>query len=215
MGVFIFPPLYGTGKKEEKEMGKTWQRISDERGIPLNDQYFMVYCETKEKMYEFRKKLYEEYDFIFIDAYSGGLPTGPWIYANLNSKFMFYGNIGVNLLSGPVVGDHALTMEEFIQIADIYRKYKGYSLLVFSEEGQRKKEESDRKAMQRKIPEYYDAKSVTIDEYKENIRKCLLDRCNEREAEQLMKLYEEDIDSFLNEKNWTPGTAAFAMMMGY
>ena len=96
----------------------------------------MVYCETKEKMYDFERRMKEDYGFEFIQAYSRGLLTGPWMYFNLNTKFMFYGNVGVNLLSGPVIGEHALKMDEFVQIAGIYKKYNGKSLLSFT--GERK-----------------------------------------------------------------------------
>ncbi len=130
-GSFSFPALYGTEKEEEKEMGKTWQRISDERGIPLNDQYFMVRCETTEKMYEFRKRMEKEYGLEWIDAASGGIPYGAGMFINLNSGLMFYCNLGANNLSGPWIGNKAISMDEFVQIAEIYRKHTEKGLFDF------------------------------------------------------------------------------------
>ena len=109
----------------------TWQSFSKEKGVELNDQYFLVYCETIEKTYEFEEELQDKFGFIGIPASGGALPSGPWIYANLNTKYMFIGKIGVNLLSGPVVGNHALTRTEFLEIVNIFMKYEGLSMLVF------------------------------------------------------------------------------------
>ena len=196
-------------------MSDTWQNISKKRGIPLNDQFFLVYCETKEKMYGFERTLKERYGFEFIRAYSGGLLVGPWMYVNLNTGFMFYGNVGADIISGPVIGDHALTMEEFILIADIYQKYRGFSLLVFSEEGQKRKEESDRKAREYKAPSYHTARSETIEEYRNNVRKCLLERCNEAETDDYLELYDDYLERFYSDYKWDPITAASAIMFGF
>ena len=108
-----------------------WKDYSKLNDIPINDQYFLVYCETREKMEAFARMLQKEYGFKKIYVNPGTIPRGPWIYINLNTKLMFHGNIGVDVLKGPVVGDHAITMEEFLQIVRIYRKYEGYGLLNF------------------------------------------------------------------------------------
>ena len=110
-----------------------WKEFSEKHGIPVNDQYFLVYCETREKMEAYARMLQKEYGFKKIYVNPGTIPRGTWIYINLNTKLMFHGNIGVDVLDGPVVGNHALTMDEFILIADIYRKYEGHRLLVFPE----------------------------------------------------------------------------------
>lgn len=109
----------------------TWQSISMERGIPLNDQYFMVRCETNEKMYGFRKRMEEEYGFEWIDAASGGIPYGSSMFINLNSGLMFYCNLGVNNLSGSWIGNAAISMDEFIKIVEIYRKHTEHGYFVF------------------------------------------------------------------------------------
>lgn len=197
-------------------MSGTWQSISRERGTPLNDQYFMVYCETKEKMYDFRERMKENYGFEFIPAYSGGLLTGPWMYFNLNTRFMFYGNIGVNVLSGPVIGEHALTMDEFVQIADIYKKYEGKSLLAFTEEGQRHYEERNN----REYKEYvspYNVEEMTFEEYKIAVMECLkraMDGYCQEAIENSYKEYREELPEFYRKK-FSPEAAATAILYDF
>ena len=56
----------------------------------------------------------------------------PWFYISLNTKLWFSGMIGVNLLSGDeFVGNHAITLNEFYLIDDIFKKYEGHNLLSF------------------------------------------------------------------------------------
>jgi len=112
-------------------MGRPWQNISKERGIPLNDQYFMVRCETNEKMYAFARHMKETYGFELIDACSGGIPFGASMFFNLTTGFMFYVNLGLNNLSGPWIGDVSITMEEFTEIVEIYRRHTENGSFVF------------------------------------------------------------------------------------
>lgn len=56
----------------------------------------------------------------------------PWFNISLNTKLWFSGKIGVDLLSGDeVVGNHAITLNEFYLIDDIFKKYEGHNLLSF------------------------------------------------------------------------------------
>lgn len=130
-GSFYFLSLYGVCIKEEKKMGKPWQNISRERGIPLNDQYFMVRCQTYEKMCEFARNMEKRYGFELIDACSGGIPRGVGMFFNLTTGFMFYVNLGLNNLSGPWIGDMPIMMDEFIEIVEIYRRHTENGHFVF------------------------------------------------------------------------------------
>jgi hypothetical protein len=114
-------------------MTNTWKNYSKQNDIPINDQYFLIYCETVDKMHEFARILHDSYGLTKIDANPGSIPRGPWIYANLNTKLMFHGNIGVDVLGGPVIGGHAILMEEFIDILEMFKKYDGLKMLQFDD----------------------------------------------------------------------------------
>ena len=112
-------------------MNRTWKDYSEEKGIDINDQYFLVYCETVNEMEEFARILNKDYGIHRIDVNPGSIPRGPWLYVNLNTGLMFHGNIGVNVLGGPVIGGHALKMHEFLGILNTYSKYDGLGILEF------------------------------------------------------------------------------------
>ena len=52
-----------------------------------------------------------------------------WLYINLNSKKYSGGKNGVSLAA--IVGNHAITLKEFLQIYFIYKKYEGKKPLEF------------------------------------------------------------------------------------
>ena len=112
-------------------MGQSWQQYSRDNGIELNDQYFLIGCDDHEETRRTMGFLRDNYGFKPINVGSNSLPRGPWVYANLNTRLMFTGNVGINILSGDVIGNHAVTPEEFFMIADIFEKYKGMNLLQF------------------------------------------------------------------------------------
>ncbi|MCR4632524.1 MAG: hypothetical protein K5648_00185 [Erysipelotrichaceae bacterium] len=155
-------------------------------------------------MYEFRDRMEREYGFEFIDAASGGIPYGSSMFFNLTTGFMFYCNLGVNNLSGPYIADMSVTMEEFIQIVEIYRKHTKNGRFIFK--GKRPDEDPDSIG-----PE---TGKMDFGEYKKGIGECLMLKLDEKQTEQLMKLYEDDLEDFYKKK-WTPGTAAMAMIIGY
>lgn len=66
-----------------------------------------------------------------------------WIYVNLNSKCYANGIPGASVTA--MIGNHAVTLEEFKIIYRIFKKYEGLEVLMFS-----KKEQEDR---HRKIQE--------------------------------------------------------------
>ena len=114
-------------------MSRSWKEYCSENNIPSDNSYhfFLVYCDTTEKMEKFSYSIYQQYGINRINANPGSIPRGPWLYVSLNGKLQFHGNIGVDVLGEPVIGNHAITMDEFIIIANIYQKYENKRLLVF------------------------------------------------------------------------------------
>ncbi len=55
----------------------------------------------------------------------------PWCYAHLSQKRFAYGMPGV-AVTRPI-GGHAITLEEFWTIYEIYRKYQGEGIFAFRE----------------------------------------------------------------------------------
>ena len=58
-----------------------------------------------------------------------------WVFINILSKVYAPGRPGVAYTK--VVGDHAITFEEFSIIYEIYKKYEGFSALKMTEEEQK------------------------------------------------------------------------------
>jgi hypothetical protein len=52
-----------------------------------------------------------------------------WVHVNITRKQYAYGMPGVELVKP--IGNHAITMEEFMTIYEIYEKYEGKNPLVF------------------------------------------------------------------------------------
>ena len=57
-----------------------------------------------------------------------------WLYVNIYSKVFAKGRAGINL--APVVGNHAITFDEFVTIYNIYKKYEGFSTLKMTQREQ-------------------------------------------------------------------------------
>ena len=55
-----------------------------------------------------------------------------WAYVNITRKEYAYGMPGVSLAR--VLGNHAITIDEFFTIYSIYKKYEGKDLFVFHSE---------------------------------------------------------------------------------
>ena len=53
-----------------------------------------------------------------------------WIHVNITRKMYAYGMPGVSIARP--IGNHAITIEEFKTIYQIYRKYEGKDLFVFN-----------------------------------------------------------------------------------
>lgn len=62
-----------------------------------------------------------------------------WLYINIESKVFRKGRVGIALTK--VVGDHAITFDEFVLIYNIYQKYEGFSTLKMTLQEQKEFEE--------------------------------------------------------------------------
>lgn len=87
----------------------------------LNYLFCLVYIKGCES--EFWKYMSQEK---FKFEFGGGCP---WVFVNINKKTYKKGKAGICF--GPVFGDHAVTVEEFKTIWEIYKKYEGLNPLEF------------------------------------------------------------------------------------
>ena len=55
---------------------------------------------------------------------------------------------------------------------------------------------------------------MTLKQYKTAVRKVLIEMAGVMQADILMYTYKDDFNEFMD-KNWSPATAATAMLMGY
>ena len=62
-----------------------------------------------------------------------------WLYVNIYSKVFTKGR--PSIAYAPVVGDHAITFDEFVVIYNIFKKYEGYSVLKMTAQEQKEFEE--------------------------------------------------------------------------
>ena len=58
-----------------------------------------------------------------------------WLYVNIYSKVFAKGRPCIAY--APVVGDHAITFDEFVVIYNIFKKYEGYSVLRMNAQEQK------------------------------------------------------------------------------
>ena len=67
-------------------------------------------------------------------TYAGFKPSMecPWIYVNITRRQYSYAIIGVPLVQA--IGNHAITISEFMTIYNIYKKYEGKEIFVFHQE---------------------------------------------------------------------------------
>lgn len=63
--------------------------------------------------------------------HKGHYDSCPWVFINITNKLYAYGMPGVEIIKP--IGDHAITIDEFMQIYNIYEKYKGLNLMEFPE----------------------------------------------------------------------------------
>lgn len=69
--------------------------------------------------------------FKFI-GYHGNYGICPWAYVNITRKGYAYAIPGISLAQP--IGNHAITIKEFMTIYNIYKKYDGKELFTFHSE---------------------------------------------------------------------------------
>lgn len=157
----------------------------------------------------------------FITWGRKGTYNTDWIYINIFSKVYAPGVPGVGVTK--VVGDHAITFEEFKTIYNIYKKYEGFGTLKMNEQEQKAFEEYCAKCEANKPKwEAWEKEfgqppgQMDLTEYKQKVRKCLIDmqNCTPERADELMASYEEEIKEALFDIKWPPNVIAGAMTSG-
>ncbi|MBR6251567.1 MAG: hypothetical protein IKR17_10305 [Bacteroidales bacterium] len=71
--------------------------------------------------------------------YKGHYDSCPWVFINITHKLYAYGMPGIEIIKP--IGDHAITIDEFMQIYKIYDKYMGLNTLEFEEDKVRREQE--------------------------------------------------------------------------
>ena len=75
------------------------------------------------------------FDFLRSEGYSLGSHKGCygclWAHIDITTKQYAYGAPGIEFVGA--IGDHAITIDEFMTIYNIYKKYEDKSLFVFHE----------------------------------------------------------------------------------
>lgn len=144
-----------------------------------------------------------------------------WLYVNIYSKVFAKGRGGIALTK--VVGDHAITFEEFQTIYNIFKKYEGFSTLKMNEQEQKEFDEccarceADKPKWEAWRKEFCQSpEQMTLEEYKQKVRKCLIDmhKYTPEDADKLMADYEEEIEEALFDFKWPPNVIAGAMASG-
>ncbi len=64
--------------------------------------------------------------------HKGNYGICPWMFINITRKLFAYGMPGYKIVDP--IGNHAITVEEFKTIYEIYKKYEGKDLFVFHKE---------------------------------------------------------------------------------
>ena len=75
------------------------------------------------------------YKFLVSEGYTYGTNKGsfdcPWAYVDITTKQYAYGMPGVSFIGE--IGNHAITISEFMTIFNIYKNYENKGLFVFRE----------------------------------------------------------------------------------
>ena len=121
------------------------------------------------------------YDNGFVSWGTKGVYKGvDWVFVNPYSKVFAPGLRGYKVTS--VVCDHAVTLEEFEVIYNIFKKYEGLDVLMMTKEEQ---EEHDKKWNAIREEERQYVRELTYEKFfnevKEELAKYLEDRCSTEE----------------------------------
>ena len=145
--------------------------------------------------------------------HKGHYDVCPWVFVNITHKIFAYGMPGIKIVQA--IGDHAITIDEFFTIWNIYAKYKGFDLLAMDEA-----EQKDRigGALAEK-------ESCQYEEYIEAVRECFKEYgySNEEITEyfnrpDISSIIKENYDSFIKHDEgggYSPGAVAGCLDMMY
>ena len=109
-----------------------------ERKISDNASCFLIKDERLKKdwhltpIYAFLEQ--EGFRSEYVGTNLGDREGIDWLYINIYSKVFTKGRAGIALTK--VVGDHAITFDEFVTIYNIFKKYEGFSTLKMTKEEQ-------------------------------------------------------------------------------
>ena len=88
---------------------------------------FLIYDES------FRNNDSPFFGYLINQGYSYGSSKGnygcPWLYVDITTKQIAYGMPGIALVG--VIGEHAITIDDFMVIYEIYKKYENKGLFIF------------------------------------------------------------------------------------
>ena len=79
--------------------------------------------DEKKILLDYLKK--NDYQWII---HSSALPRGQWFFININSKVARVGIVGIGIVS-EVVGNHAISVDDFITISNIYNQYNSIKFI--------------------------------------------------------------------------------------
>ena len=112
----------------------------EERKLNSNSSCFLIKDERLKKdwhqtpIYQFLK----EEGFEWGKGYKA-IEGIDWMFINIHSKVYAIGRPGIGY--APVVGNHAITFDEFVVIYNIFKQYEGFSTLKMTAEEQKEFEE--------------------------------------------------------------------------
>ena len=139
-----------------------------------------------------------------------------WLYVNIYSKVFAKGRGGIALTK--VVGDHAITFEEFKTIYDIFKKYEGLTVLKMNEQEQNEFEEYLRRIEEEPHPiNQFIYLPEDFEEYKQKVRECLhvmVKAYTPEDVDKKMSEYADDIKEAFYDFKWEVNVTAGAIASG-
>ena len=111
-----------------------------------------------------------------------------WVYINIYSKVYAPGIPGVPLT--PVLGKHAITLDEFMTIYQIYKKYEGLSVMIMSAAEQKEWYERQAASMERHRLYWAD---MTFEKYCAEIESSLIKTCPGMSKDEALGYMEENM----------------------
>ena len=112
----------------------------EERKLNYKSSCFLI----KDERLKSNWNLTPIYDFLKKEGFENakgykGWEGVDWLFVNIYSKVFTKGR--PSIAYAPVVGDHAITFDEFVVIYNIFKKYEGFSTLKMTAQEQKEFEE--------------------------------------------------------------------------